>query len=241
MDGILPVYKKAGISSFDVIREFKKNNHPSFKIGHGGTLDPFADGVLLLLLGKATKQMNELAMLPKTYIATARLGAKSETLDRTGTIEKCHSVTVSQQDTAYAVSKFVGEIEQEIPDYSATKINGVPRYELARKGIAMPKKSKLVTIHSIKNINIMEFDGSNHRTEATMEVMCSSGTYIRQLSYDIFKTLGIESYLESLTRTAIGNYKLDNCSQIDDFSGAKWQDKVVQLPLLVHDESISHL
>ena len=86
MDGILPVYKPVGITSFDVIREFKRAIHPNFKVGHGGTLDPFADGVLLLLLGKATKRMNELSELPKTYRAVARLGARSDTLDRTGEI-----------------------------------------------------------------------------------------------------------------------------------------------------------
>lgn len=216
MDAILPVYKPVGITSFDVIREFKHAIHPDFKIGHGGTLDPFADGVLLLLLGKATKRMNELSALPKTYRAVAKLGASSDTLDCTGTIVKCHSVMVSQRDVEQTASKFVGDIEQEIPDYSATKINGVPRYKLARRGEAMEKKSKLVTIYKLE---IEKVEGDLVTFTATV----SSGTYIRQLSYDIFKTLGIESYLESLTRTEIGDFNIKKCIQVADFINERWK------------------
>lgn len=215
MDKILPVYKPVGITSFDVIRQFKKAVHPQYKVGHGGTLDPFADGVLLLLLGHATKRMNELSALPKTYRATARLGASSDTLDCTGTIVQCQSVMVSQRDIEQTASKFVGEIEQEIPSYSATKINGVPRYKLARRGEEMEKKSKLVTIHKLE-IEKVEDD------TVTFVTTVSSGTYIRQLSYDIFRTLGIESYLESLSRTEIGEYDLEKCVKIDDFNSLKW-------------------
>ena len=209
MDGILPVYKPVGITSFDVIRAFKRAVHPDFKVGHGGTLDPFADGVLLLLLGKATKRMNELSALPKTYRAMARLGAGSDTLDVTGTITPGVWEPIDPVVLGAAAEKFVGEIEQEIPDYSATKINGVPRYKLARKGEAMERKSKLVTIH---NLVIEKVEGDTVTFTATV----SSGTYIRQLSYDIFKSLGIESYLESLTRTRIGDFTLEQCVATED-------------------------
>lgn len=220
MDTILPVYKPVGITSFDVIREFKHAIHPDYKVGHGGTLDPFADGVLLLLLGKATKRMDELSQLPKTYRAVARLGASSDTLDRTGTIATYipgmkGSHIPGMSELAIAASKFVGNIEQEIPDYSATKINGVPRYKLARAGKEMEKKSKLVTIYKLE-IEKIEKD------QITFVATVSSGTYIRQLSYDIFKTLGIESYLEELTRTQIGEYGIDSCIRIEDFNSVKW-------------------
>jgi tRNA pseudouridine55 synthase len=214
MDKILPVYKPVGITSFDVIREFKQAIHPDFKIGHGGTLDPFADGVLLLLLGKATKRMNELSALPKTYRATAVLGASSDTLDKTGTIINARMQECTSEQIVIAASKFVGEIEQEIPDYSATKINGVPRYKLARQGKMMEKKSKLVTIYDLK---IEKIEGDMVTFVATV----SSGTYIRQLSYDIFKSLKIESYLESLTRTEIGEYNINQCIKIEDFNTLK--------------------
>ncbi len=235
MDGILPVYKPVGITSFDVIRAFKRAVHPDFKVGHGGTLDPFADGVLLLLLGKATKKMNELSALPKTYRAVAVLGASSDTLDVTGVIvEQMTNQKFSNSQIEIAAEKFVGEIEQAIPDYSATKINGVPRYKLARRGVAMESKSKKVTIYSIENIQIKKSNSSNlpaqsgYRTSVEMTVTCSAGTYSRQLSYDIFKTLGIESYLESLTRTQIGDYKIDDCVKIDSFTSLEWQDLPAQ-------------
>lgn len=228
MDAILPVYKPVGITSFDVIREFKRAIHPDFKVGHGGTLDPFADGVLILLLGKATQRMTELSKLSKTYKAVARLGAKSDTLDRTGVIKPLkHYIIKTLSEIRIVAEKFVGEIEQAIPDYSATKINGVPRYKLARRGEIMEPKSKMVTIYSIKNIQIKEFDGSNHRTVVEMEVTCSSGTYIRQLSYDIFKSIGIESYLDQLTRTKIGDFSLGKCCKIVDFDTEKWKQLMI--------------
>jgi len=210
MNGILPVYKPVGITSFDVIREFKRAVRHDFKVGHSGTLDPFADGALLLLLGKATKRMNELSALPKTYRATAVLGASSDTLDVTGTISKFSNPKFSNSQIEEAAKKFVGEIEQVIPDYSATKINGIPRYKLARQGVAMEAKSKMVKIYKLE---IEKIDNDKVTFSATV----SSGTYIRQLSYDIFKSMGVESYLESLTRTQIGTYTIDNCVKIEDF------------------------
>lgn len=227
MDGILPVYKPVGITSFDVIRAFKRaqftgRDPVKYKVGHGGTLDPFADGVLLLLLGKATKKMNELSALPKTYRAVARLGARSDTLDCTGHIDlrfKVQDLRLSLEQLNEQGEKFLGEIEQEIPDYSATKINGVPRYKLARAGKEMEKKIKIVKIDDLRFTKI----------EADMVEFVStvsSGTYIRQLSYDIFKSLGVESYLESLTRTRIGDITIEKCCTIEDFSSESWKDRL---------------
>ncbi|MFH2085417.1 MAG: tRNA pseudouridine(55) synthase TruB [bacterium] len=224
MDGILPVYKPVGMTSYDVIREFKRIVHPDFKIGHGGTLDPFANGVLLLLLGKATKKMNELMELPKMYRAVARLGARSDTLDCTGTIEDIptnQQTSASMKDIKQATGKFVGEIEQEIPDYSAAKINGQPRYRLARRGEMMEKKSKIVTLYSLT----IESIGKDF---VTFTATVSSGTYIRQLSYDIFKSMGIESYLEALTRTKIDDFNIEKCCQINDFQTEKWKTMMIQ-------------
>lgn len=225
MDAILPVYKPVGMTSFDVIRAFKRAQFTGrlpvkYKVGHGGTLDPFADGVLLLLLGKATKKMNDLSNLPKTYRAVAVLGASSDTLDKTGVITPFDHYTIKTMDEIkLAAEKFVGEITQVIPDYSATKINGVPRYMLARRGEAMEQKSKRVVIHEL---TIEKIEGDKVTFSATV----SSGTYIRQLSYDLFKSLGIESYLDQLTRTQIGEYELDTCSHVDDFMNEKWNDYI---------------
>jgi tRNA pseudouridine55 synthase len=220
MDRILPVYKPVDMTSYDVIREFKRAVHPAYKIGHGGTLDPFADGVLLLLLGRATKQMNTLMALPKTYQARAVLGARSDTLDRTGTITEestnrkfsnSQIATVTQEQITVAMQHFVGEIEQAIPDYSAAKVGGVPRYKLARQGATLAGKSKHVMIYEVR---LMDYEHNMVTFEATV----SSGTYIRQLSYDIFHSLEIESYLTALTRTAIGPYTLEDCLQISEFA-----------------------
>jgi tRNA pseudouridine55 synthase len=238
MDGILPIYKPVGMSSYDVIRIFKTNNKPPeglhhWKVGHGGTLDPFAEGVLLLLLGHATKMMNELQSLPKTYVATAVMGASSDTLDCTGEIiNQLTSVPVTQQngesvDRQVGVSeemlnailpKFTGEIEQRVPDFSAAKIDGRPRYLLAREGKPMETKTKQVTIHKLECSNVLKHDNT-----CTLEATVSSGTYIRQLSYDIFKELGIESYLNKLVRTKIGDFEASKCASIQEVEKGSWQ------------------
>lgn len=225
MDEILPVYKPVELTSYDVIRAFKRAERPDYKIGHGGTLDPFAEGVLLLLLGKATKQMNTLMALPKTYRATAVLGARSDTLDRTGAITSFDHYTIRPlSEIKLAAKKFVGEIEQEIPEYSAAKVNGIPRYKLARWGIEQEKKTKRVKVSELRITNYAE-------QKVTFEATVSSGTYIRQLSYDLFKSLGVESYLESLQRTRIGDFSIDSCARIAEFTTGEWRDKV-RLPSL---------
>lgn len=223
MDKVLPVYKPVGITSFDVIRAFKRAVHPSFKVGHGGTLDPFADGVLLLLLGRATKMMNTLSELPKTYHATAIIGAKSDTLDVTGTIvESAEHPVPSEAVIAGVAATFVGKYEQEIPQYSAAKVNGKPRYLLARRGELTERKTRLVEIYSLQITEVTE-------NSVSFISQVGSGTYIRQLSYDIFTKLGVESYLEKLTRTKIGDFSIEKCAKIEDFVSDSWQDKLVLL------------
>lgn len=220
MDAILPVYKPVGITSFDVIRAFKRAIRPSYKIGHGGTLDPFADGVLILLLGKATKQMNTLTALPKTYQARAVLGATSDTLDLTGEIVRGGSIKIpSVEEINNSANSYVGCYEQEIPQYSAAKVNGKPRYLLARKGEVTARKTKQVEIYSLKITSVSE-------SSVEFITSVSSGTYIRQLSYDIFSKLGIDSYLEKLTRTKIGDFSLENCARVSDFTNELWKDKL---------------
>ncbi len=217
MDGILSVYKPVGITSYDVIRHFKREVRPSYKVGHGGTLDPFADGVLLLLLGRATKQMNALSQLPKTYQATVVLGARSDTL-----VKSDEYLVPSETEIASIAATFVGKYEQEIPEYSAAKVNGQPRYLLARKGAVAERKTKQVEIASIEILGTSE-------TRVEFRSQVGSGTYIRQLSYDIFAKLGLESYLEKLTRTKIGNFSIENCARITDFETGEWADKVERL------------
>jgi len=200
VDGVLPIDKPSGITSYDVIRALKKSLPRGTKIGHAGTLDPFARGVLLILLGQATRKFEEIRNWPKVYRAVAKLGSSSDTLDRTGRISKQDAVN-RKQDTKEEIQKiterYVGEIEQVVPAYAAAKYRGRKLYEYAREGKEVPPKKKKVTVYSIEVLRA-------EREKVEMRVVCGGGTYIRQLTYDILKTLGVESYLVSLSREAVG-------------------------------------
>ncbi|MFH2019410.1 MAG: tRNA pseudouridine(55) synthase TruB [bacterium] len=228
MDGILAISKTVGITSYDVIRQVKKMLPRGVKIGHAGTLDPFASGVLLILLGKATKQFDEIQTWKKTYRAVARLGAKSDTLDSTGIISEQkggeRNFATQRSDLCNTTKRFVGEIEQIVPAYAAAKYQGRKLYEYAREGVIIPEKKKIVTVYSIEVLGVTD-------NEFEMRVVCSSGTYIRQLSYDIMQTLGIESYLSVLEREAIGEITLENCAQLNELTDV---GKVEQRLLPVH-------
>lgn len=236
MDGLLPVWKPTEITSYDVIRivkrEVLKKLPEKVKIGHAGTLDPFAEGVLILMLGRGTRKFDEIQTWPKTYRAVAKLGAKSDTLDKTGNIVPIHSDTVSRDAVERALKEFVGEIEQVVPQYSAAKYQGMPRYKYARKGELIPEKSKKVQVYSIEVVGDPLFNYSNNRSEMELLISCSSGTYIRQLSYDIFRSLGIESYLYSLVREAVGKITRAECLPLDQLADA---DMVRQRVRHAHD------
>jgi tRNA pseudouridine55 synthase len=218
------------MTSFDVVYRCKKilreMGVAKPKIGHGGTLDPFAEGVLLILIGRgATKRMKELSNLPKTYVATAKLGASSDTLDCTGEISPSSSSyrSIKLQDEINAIiPKFSGEIEQAVPDYSAAKVNGKPRYAYAREGKEVPAKAKKVIIHELKVGEISE-------TSVVLTTTVSSGTYIRQLSYDLLKSVGVESYLTKLVRTQIGEITTVDCASLDALSAQNLPDKLLAL------------
>lgn len=221
MDGLLPIWKPEGLSSFDVIREVKhkllKQLPGKVMIGHAGTLDPFAEGVLMVMLGKATKRFDEIMCWGKTYRAVAKIGAYSDTLDRTGKIElrglNYELWNKNKSQIGEATKNFVGVIEQVVPQYSAAKYKGKPLYLYARKGIETPIKSKKVTIYSLE-INDIRDD------EVEFTVACSSGTYIRQLSYDLLKSLGIESYLVRLIREKVGNVGQEQCLSLSKVENA---------------------
>lgn len=219
-DGLLPVYKPTEISSYDVIRNFKRLTQYRGKIGHAGTLDPFADGVLILMLGKSTKKFDEIQAWKKEYLAVSKLGAKSATLDTEGEIELQEKVPeINKASLQKILRKQIGKIEQVVPIYSATKHKGKPLYSYAREGESVPVKKKWV--------EIFEIDGKiMNQNKIELRILCSSGTYIRQLSFDIFRELGIDSHLISLTRTKIGKVGITQCCKLTDF-GAGWEKYLI--------------
>ncbi len=209
---IIPVYKPAGPSTFDLIRIFKKITAFRGKIGHGGTLDPFACGVVLLLLNKATERFEEIKDWPKDYTAGIRFGAESNTGDITGEIKILNndsSIRPTWESVEEVLKLFVGEIEQNVPPYSAAKFKGTPLYKLARKGIQIERKKKV----KIYNIEPIYF----RYPILTIRVCCSGGVYIRQLAYDIAQKLKTNGFLYFLQRERVGEFTIKDCYNIQDF------------------------
>ena len=199
IDGIILADKNEGETSFDVVRRVKKA-FARKKIGHAGTLDPFATGLLIILLGQGTKLSDYLMSGEKKYLATMTLGIATDTLDRTGRIVGTMAVPdVDQEEIRCAVQGFTGDIAQRPPAYSAININGRRAYELARQGIAVDLKKRIVNIRSINVISLSLPD-------VTFDVTCSSGTYVRTLAADIAERLGSAGHLKSLRRLSSGGF-----------------------------------
>ena len=211
---ILNVNKPAGISSYDVVRKVKRVLDFK-KVGHGGTLDPFASGVLLVLIGRgATRQMENILTKPKKYQAVLKLGQKTDTGDIEGKIVAESDVpAITKADLVKAAAEFTGEYLQLPPQFSAKKVNGKPAYKYARKGIKVNLKPKKVDIYQLK---IEQFSDD----ELIFDVDCSSGTYIRVLGEELAQTLGTVGHLTKLTRGAIGEYTLENSVSFDNIPEA---------------------
>lgn len=207
-DQILNVCKPVGISSYDVVRQVKRLI-PGVKIGHGGTLDPFAEGVLLILIGKATRRMPDLLKYKKSYRALLKLGAATETGDHTAAVRMTGAVPDISDEKLNAIEQeFTGDITQIPPRYSAKKIRGKPAYKYAREGRAVQLKPVDVRIYDLR-LDLVEED------IITISVTCSSGTYIRVLGEDIARALGTCGHLISLRRTAVGEYHIGDCIEFD--------------------------
>lgn len=203
---ILLVDKPAGMSSFGVVarvrRILSKRAGKKVKVGHTGTLDPFATGLLVLLIGKGTKRANEFLKLDKRYEATICLGKVSTTGDIEGEVTNVRQmITPSLPQIQQVVETFIGEVEQRVPVYSAVKIKGQRAYNLARKGQKVEMPVRKVQIYSIK---ILEYNWPE------LKIAChvSSGTYIRTLGEDIGEKLGVGGYLTALRRTEVSEYKV---------------------------------
>lgn len=188
------------------------------KIGHAGTLDPLATGVLLLCTGRATKRIEELQSHTKEYVATLKLGATTASFDMEHPEDATYPIEHITADLIDNVLKgFVGTIEQIPPAYSACKISGVRAFDMARKGQEVKLKPKTLTIDEIEVIRYQ-------KPLLTIRVVCSKGTYIRALARDIGQTLGSGAYLTSLQRTRIGDYRINDCLTLEDFPA--WLEKI---------------
>ncbi|MCR5700981.1 MAG: tRNA pseudouridine(55) synthase TruB [Lachnospiraceae bacterium] len=213
-NGVINVYKEKGYTSFDVVARLRGILKQK-KIGHTGTLDPDAEGVLVVCLGKATKLCDILTDKDKRYDAVLRLGMTTDTEDSSGKVLSQSEVTVSEQEVSRAVLSFVGEYDQIPPMYSAIKVDGKKLYELARAGIEIERKPRRVIIHDIeiKEINL---------PYVTFSVSCGKGTYIRSLCRDIGDKLGCGGIMDSLVRSSVNiedsglRFELDNAIKLDD-------------------------
>lgn len=205
MFGVLNIDKPVDMTSHDVVDYVRKLTGER-RVGHGGTLDPFATGVLVVAIGKATRLLEYTRALRKTYHAVCMLGATSDTDDRTGKISKFkaqHTKQIPKLNIQTILKQFTGEIEQTPPAYSAVKIQGKKMYELARSGTQVDAKSRHVTVYDIKLLHYKY-------PELELEITCGSGTYIRAIARDLGKNLGTGGYAKSLRRLAIGDFTAED-------------------------------
>ena len=207
MEGIIIVNKPKGITSFDVIRKLKKILKTK-KIGHTGTLDPLATGVMLICIGKATKLASDLEAKDKVYIADFDIGYATDTYDIEGKKIAENIIEISKENLEQSIKKFIGNIKQVPPMYSAIKIDGNKLYHLARKGIEVERPERDVTI---EYINLLDFKDN----KAKIETKVSKGCYIRSLIYDIGQDLGTYATMTALQRKQVGDYSLEDSYSLE--------------------------
>lgn len=237
-DGVINIYKEKGFTSFDVVAKLRGILKQK-KIGHTGTLDPDAEGVLVVCLGKATKLCDVLTDKNKCYKATMQLGITTDTEDSSGTVQSKSDVTVSEEQVREAILSFVGEYDQIPPMYSAIKINGKKLYELARQGKVIEREPRRVAVHEIQ---IESIDLPYVR----FMVSCSKGTYIRSLCRDIGTKLGCGAIMEALVRTEVNAeesgavFTLDKAMKLSDVEQAV-EDGTISSHILPIDQMFPHL
>lgn len=225
MNGIINVYKEKGFTSHDVVAKLRGILHQK-KIGHTGTLDPDATGVLPVCLGNATKLCDLLTDKDKTYKAVLKLGVVTDTQDLTGKILKESMVECSREEMEQVIYSFLGDYQQIPPMYSALKVNGKKLYELAREGKTIERKPREVKIHAIKILDV-----NWQEKEVEFEVTCSKGTYIRTLCHDVGEKLGCGGAMKSLVRTRVSRFCIKESlalAQIDQLTKeGKIEEKII--------------
>lgn len=218
--GFLLIDKPAGITSHDVVDQLRRVTGIK-KIGHAGTLDPFATGLLLVAVEReATKQMQQLSGLDKVYEADLVLGATTETLDPESDVVVGSPIQLARADIESAMKKLTGDIKQIPPMHSAIKVGGKKLYELARQGKTIELEPRPVTIFSFELIN--EPRQSNNLTHLSVRIHCSSGTYIRALARDLATELETVGHVNALRRTKIGSYSIDSATKLSDINSENW-------------------
>lgn len=222
MNGILNIFKPMGMSSFDVVRVVKKVAKTG-KVGHTGTLDPEATGVLPICIGRATKIIDYIMDSEKVYEVTFKLGIRTTTYDLEGEVlEERDTSNLSDNDILNVIKEFIGEYSQVPPMYSALKQNGVRLYELARKGIEVEREGRLINIYNIEDINI-------DNPYVSMKVTCSKGTYIRSLCYDIGEKLGVFATMTKLNRSKTSVFSQENSININDLTEENIENYVITM------------
>ena len=217
-DKILVVNKPKGLTSHDVV-EIVRQKLGIKKVGHAGTLDPQASGVLIILVGKKTKEQAKYMRMEKEYLAQVEFGRATETGDEEGRIIEQISPrffkNFMRSQVEIKSSSFLGKIRQKVPLYSAVKVKGKKLYQLARKG-KRPKELPERTV-DIKEIKILDFKKGTDKTYpvAKLKIVCGKGVYIRQLAVDLGKALGVPAYLKSLVRTRVGGFSLEKATEIN--------------------------
>ncbi|MDO4534754.1 MAG: tRNA pseudouridine(55) synthase TruB [Clostridium perfringens] len=221
MNGVINIIKNTGMTSFDVVARVRKVAKEK-KVGHTGTLDPEASGVLPVCLGKATKIIDYMMENEKAYRVTFKLGIVTDTYDLEGkVIREKDSSNITKEEIEKVILEFVGDIKQVPPMYSALKQNGVRLYELARKGIEVEREARDVTIYKIEDIKIED--------EVSMDVYCSKGTYIRSLCFDIGEKLNVGATMTKLCRIKNGSFTLDNGVNIEDLNENNIKEYIVSI------------
>ena len=219
--GIIAINKPKDWTSFDVVNKIKHMVKPN-KVGHLGTLDPMATGILLVTVGKATKLFDIMQEKQKTYLATFEFGYETDSLDATGITQKTSNVIPTREQIEAVLPKFMGKISQIPPLFSAKSVNGVRAYDLARRGETFELKPKQVEVFDIK---IIEYKDKILK----LEIVCGSGTYIRSIGRDVAYELNSCATMTELVRTKVGKFELKDCKEINDINNENVYENMSKL------------
>lgn len=228
--GIIAINKPANWTSFDIVNKLKFMLKPA-KVGHLGTLDPMATGVLLVTVGKATKLFDLMQEKTKTYVAEFEFGYTTDTLDATGVVASESKIIPDIEEIEKIIPNFIGVIDQIPPKYSAKSINGVRAYDMARKGKEFSLDPKKITVYNIKIL-------AYAKPKITLEIVCGSGTYIRAIGRDIAEALNTVATMTKLERIKVDNFSIENCQNIEDINKENVNEFIIPIEKLL---SLPHL